>query len=168
MAHDTRLTQELRSLLFDQRVAALGSLNQDGTPMVSMVPFAISPVDPCLVIHVSELAAHTANLLARPAVSLLVMRPEPPGEPVHALSRATLEGRATLLVRDRASRSTCRASYLARFPEAEPMTELGDFMFIAIHLQGARQIAGFGSARSVSAKELVQLLADGNDTPASF
>lgn len=168
MAHDIRLTQELRSLLFDQRVATLGSLNQDGTPMVSMVPFAISPADLCLVIHVSGLAAHTANVLARPAVSLLVMRPEPPGQPVHALSRATLEGRATLLLRDRACWSTCRASYLTRFPEVEPMTELGDFMFIAIHLQSARQIAGFGSARSVSAEELAQLLADGNDSPASF
>ena len=158
MAHDSRLTQELRSLLFDQRVAALGTLNQDGTPMVSMVPFAISSADPCLVIHVSGLAAHSANLLARPAVSLLVMRPERPGEPVHALPRATLDGRAALLVRESAAWDACRTSYLARFPEAEPMTELGDFMFIAIHLQRARQIAGFGSARSVDADALMQLL----------
>ncbi len=163
MALDSRLTQELRSLLLDQRVAALGTLNQDGTPMVSMVPFAIARTESCFVIHVSGLAAHTANLLARPAVSLLVMRPELPGAPVHALPRATLQGSAAVLVRESAAWGTCRTAYLARFPEAESMTALGDFRFIAIHLQGARQIAGFGAARSVAGDELMHLLADGKD-----
>jgi putative heme iron utilization protein len=163
MALDSRLTQELRSLLLDQRVATLGTLNQDGTPMVSMVPFAIARTEGCIVIHVSGLAAHSANLLARPSVSLLVMRPELPGAPVHALPRATLQGSAAVLVRESAAWDTCRTAYLARFPEAEPMTTLGDFMFIAIQLQGARQIAGFGAARSVDADELMRLLADGNE-----
>jgi putative heme iron utilization protein len=163
MALDSRLTQELRSLLLEQRVATLGTLNHDGTPMVSMVPFAIARSERCIVIHVSGLATHTANLLARPALSLLVMRPELPDAPVHALPRATLQGSAAVLVRESAPWSSCRTAYLARFPEAEPMTTLGDFMFIAIHLQRARQIAGFGAARSVDADELMQLLSDGNE-----
>ena len=48
----------------------------------------------------------------------------------------------------------CRAAYLQRFPEAQPMTELGDFTFAAIELKGARQVAGFGSARSIEEAEL--------------
>jgi putative heme iron utilization protein len=163
MAVDSRLTQELRSLLLEQRVATLGTLNQDGTPMVSMVPFAVARPHRCIVIHVSGLAAHTANLLARPTLSLLVMRPELPGAPVHALPRATLQGSAEVLVRESAAWNACRTAYLARFPEAEPMTALADFLFVAIHLQGARQIAGFGSARSVGPDELMQLLADGKE-----
>ena len=54
--------------------------------------------------------------------------------------------------------TACRAAYLERFPEAEPMTQLGDFRFVALHLTGARHVAGFGAARSVDVDELAQVL----------
>jgi hypothetical protein len=38
------------------------------------------------------------------------------------------------------------------------MTQLGDFMFVAIHMLGARQIAGFGAARSLDADEVARVL----------
>ncbi len=158
MTHEARLTRELRALLHTQRVAALGTLAESGTPMVSMVPYAIEPVHGRLVIHVSALAAHTRNLQTTAAVSLLVMRPEVMGEPVHALPRVTLQGQAELLEPNSAAWQACRAAYLARFEEAAPMTQLGDFMFVAIQVLGARQVAGFAAARSVDAQELAQVL----------
>ena len=158
MPHESRLTRELRSLLHAQRVAALGTVGDDGTPLVSMVPFALEPGDACLVLHVSSLAAHTRNLQTRAAVSLLVMQPEVASEPVHALPRVTLQGQAEVPQRDSPTWQACRKAYLARFPEGEPMTKLGDFMFVALHLTGARQVAGFGAARSVDADELRQVL----------
>ena len=158
MAHESRLTGELRALLQTQRVAALGTLCEDGAPLVSMVPFAIEPGSACLVIHVSGLAAHTRNLQASPAVSLLILRAEVQGEPVHALPRVTLQGRAAVLSRDSTAWHACRAAYLARFAEAEPMTQLGDFMFVALHVSAARQVAGFGAARSLDPNELAQVL----------
>ena len=75
MTHESRLTRELRALLHTQRVAALGTLGDNGAPQVSMVPYAIAPSCGCLVLHVSGLAAHTRNLQKAPAVSLLVMQP---------------------------------------------------------------------------------------------
>jgi hypothetical protein len=158
MAHESRLTGELRALLQTQRVAALGTLCEDGTPLVSMVPFAIEPGSACLIIHVSGLAAHTRNLQASPAVSLLILRAEVQGEPVHALPRVTLQGRAAVLARDSAAWQACRAAYLARFPQVGPMTQLGDFMFVALHASAARQVAGFGAARSLDPNELAQVL----------
>ena len=38
------------------------------------------------------------------------------------------------------------------------MTALGDFRFMAITVQAARQVAGFGAARSIDAEELMQVL----------
>jgi hypothetical protein len=35
---------------------------------------------------------------------------------------------------------------------------LGDFRFVAIAVSGARQVAGFGAARSIEVDELVQVL----------
>ena len=54
----------------------------------------------------------------------------------------------------------CRAAYLARFPEAQPMTQFGDFHFVAIDVTGARQVAGFGSARSLDAQDARLALGD--------
>jgi len=158
MAHEPRLTTALRTLLTTQRVAALGTLGADGLPFVSMVPFAIDTVNACVVIHVSGLAPHTRNLQTTPQVSLLVMQAEVTGEPVHALPRVTLDGNAIVLLPDTAPWRDARQAYLARFPEAEPMTQLGDFMFVAITVAGARQVAGFGAARSLDAEAIAQAL----------
>jgi len=158
LPNDPRLTQALRALLQSQRVAALGTVNADGAPLVSMVPFAIEPVQACVVIHVSGLAAHTGNLHNSASVSLMVMQAETPGEPVHALPRVTLEARAEFLEAETPIWRDCRAAYLGRFPEAEPMTALGDFRFVAVRVTSGRQVAGFGAARSVSAEELAQVL----------
>lgn len=154
MPHLSRLTQQLRTLLDASRVASLGTLADDGSAQVSMVPFALDRDDGRLVIHVSGLAAHTHNLQARPRVSLLVMQAETPGEPVHALPRVTFDGVAAVLPAGSPAWQSCRAAYLARFPEAEPMTQLGDFRFVAIEVKAARQVAGFGSARSIEEDEL--------------
>lgn len=157
-AHEPRLTQALRTLLTTQRVAALATLDDAGRPFVSMVPYALDTTSASVVLHVSGLASHTHNLQARPQVSLLVMQAEVQGEPVHALPRATLEGVATVLEPETPAWNSGRTAYLARFPEAEPMTQLGDFRFVAIQVHNARQVAGFGAARSLDAIELAPVL----------
>lgn len=62
MSHVPRLTRQLQLLLDGQRVAALGTIADDGAPLVSMVPFAVERALGALVIHVSDLAAHTRHL----------------------------------------------------------------------------------------------------------
>ena len=166
MAHESRLTRELRDLLHTQRVAALGTLDDQGAPYVSMVPYAIVPDWAQLVIHVSALAAHTRHLQACRAVSLLVMQSEAAGASVHALPRVTLQGQAVLLEPGSAAQQAARTAYLARFPEAEPMTQLPDFRFVAIQVEQARQVAGFGAARSLDADALKDLLIRAPSGPA--
>jgi heme iron utilization protein len=165
MTHESRLTRELRTLLSTQRVAALGTIDEIGNPFVSMVPFAIEPQLHCLVIHVSGLAAHTRNLQTRERVSLMVMQSELAGEPVHALQRVTLEGVATVAQRGNSEWAACRNAYLMRFPDAEPMTQLGDFKFVAIKFTGARQVAGFGAARSLDEVQIRGVLGP-NELPS--
>lgn len=158
MARQPRLYQSLHQLLHHTRVASLGTLGDDGAPMVSMVPFAIASPLSALVLHVSALAAHTGNMARHDAVSLLVMQPEVATEPVHALPRVTLLGHAETVLGDDTRRHAARVAYLARFPEAEPMTQLGDFQWVLVHVEQARQVAGFGAARSVGAAELLQVI----------
>lgn len=154
MVHEARLTTALRELLGQQRVASLGTLDDDGAPFVSMVPFALLPSTGELVIHVSGLAAHTRNLEQRPRAALMVCQAEAPGEPVHALARVSMDVTALPCTVGTDGHAAARDAYLARFPEAEPMTALGDFRFVRLQPAGARQVAGFGAARSVDAAEL--------------
>ena len=159
-AHLPRLGLALRELLQSRRSAALATLDAArGVPFVSMVPFAVDAAAGVLVLHVSSLAAHTAHMAVEPRVALLVSAPERDGEPVHDLGRVTLEALASTPAPESDAARTARAAYLARFPEAEPMTALADFRFVTLALTGARQVAGFGSARSVSAEELAAVLA---------
>jgi heme iron utilization protein len=162
MIHESRLTQALRELLNTRRVAALGTLDaQDsGQPCVSMVPFALLGDESSLVIHVSALAAHTRNLLTHSQVSLLVTAADADAEPVHALQRVTFNAVAQFPEQGSPVWIAARGAYLARFAEAEPMTRLGDFRFVLLRPTSARQVAGFGAARSVDAVELAQLLKD--------
>jgi putative heme iron utilization protein len=157
MAHEPRLNKELRELLRAHRVAALGSCNPDGTPFVSMVPYAVGS-DASIIIHVSALATHTRNLQMAPQVSLLIMQSEVHEEPVHALHRVTLKGNAAELVPEMPASIQARSAYLKRFPEAEPMTHLGDFRFFAIHVNSAHQVAGFGAARNLDAEAVTEVL----------
>lgn len=161
MTHEPRLMRELRALIHSRRVAALGTLDaaQAAQPFVSMVPYAVWSRGVALVVHLSGLAAHTRNLQAHPQASLLVMAGEVAHEPVHALQRVTLDVVAETPERDSDTWQAAREAYLARFPEAEPMTELGDFRFVLLRPAGARQVAGFGAARSVDADEIRRVLA---------
>ena len=157
--HLPRLGHALRTLLHERRHAALGTLDAAGAPFVSMVPFAVDATAGRLVLHVSGLAAHTGHMAAEPRVSLLVTAADAAGQPVHDLARVTLQALAHTPAPGAADWASARAAYLARFPEATPMTELPDFRFITLQITGARQVAGVGAARSVPADELASILA---------
>jgi heme iron utilization protein len=77
------------SLLRGCRVAALGALH-DGAPGLSMVPYAILPEPFALIVLVSELAAHTQDMVREPRVGLLVAEPERADAPAHTLARVAI------------------------------------------------------------------------------
>lgn len=165
MAHESRLQQSLRELLNAQRTAALAvqpladfSAPNLPAPSLSFVPWAWCSEFSCLVIHVSGLASHTSAMQTHTAVSLMMVAAEVPGRGVHALERISIVGVASTPPRESALWQAAKSSYLARFPEAEAMTMLGDFRFICITPDAGRHVAGFGAARDVSAHELIETL----------
>ena len=162
MSHESRLDRLLRELLESQRVAALGTVGEEGEPFVSMTPYALVPELGGLVIHVSGLAAHTRHLHHRPRVSAMVMQPEVAGEPVHALHRVTLDAQAQVLEPSSAAWQVARGVYLNRFPDAAMMTELPDFRFVLLQISHARQVAGFGAARTLDSEALSFVLSAKN------
>src|SRR4051812_1230972 len=108
----------LRSLLDSQQVASLATLHK-GEPAVSMVPYALLPQGRGFLIHVSRLAKHTADMLANPAVALLVTASPGSAASPQALARASIRGHADEITANSAQYQDAQHHYLATFPQTE-------------------------------------------------
>ncbi len=148
----------LRDLLADQCIASLGTLH-DGEPFVSMVPFALLPATPDFLIHVSQMAAHTKDMLISPQVSLLVVAPSSPEVPPQAMARVTVQGLATRYSDSDPGHTIAQAAYLARFPLSAPMFEFQDFSLFTIRSRSLRFVGGFGQAWSLTPEMFAEVLA---------
>ena len=146
---EAALTQSLRELLRGGSVAALGTLHA-GEPFVSMVPYALRGAHPEFLVHVSQLSAHTRDMLEHARVSLMVEAAEGGDVPAQALQRVMIQGDALQLPRISAAYGVAKSAYIARFPQAEPMFDLADFSLFAIRPVAIRYVAGFGRARSLT------------------
>lgn len=147
----------LRELVQTQPLAALGTLHA-GAPAVSMVPYALLADATAWVIHVSQLASHTHDMLASPAVSLLVMAQPAADVTPQETARVTVNGTALPCPPAAAEHAAARLAYLSRFPTSEPMFGFADFMLFLIRPTGARLVGGFARAASLSAAELTAAL----------
>lgn len=155
---DTEDAHLLRRLLDTRPTGALATLHQ-GDPAVSMVPFVLPPGQDGLLILVSGLAPHTRDLQLHPRASLLVTAETPGPWPPHALPRVALDCEARPLARGDAGWAPAQQAYLARFPEAAPLFDLGDFQLVVLQPRAARLVAGFGRAHALVAERLRQWLA---------
>lgn len=147
----------LRSLLESQQVAALATLH-NGEPAASMVPYALLPQGQGFVIHVSRLSAHTADMLANPAVGLLVIAPPAASDSPHALPRASLRGKAHQLAPASPAYPQARALYQSRFPQSEEMFSFPDFSLFVIAVHSVRFVGGFAQASSVTIDQFASIM----------
>ncbi|MBC5765812.1 HugZ family protein [Ramlibacter albus] len=145
---DADTSRLLRTLLAERPVAALATLHK-GEPAVSMVPFVLPEGGTALLIHVSGLATHTRDMLEHPRVGVLVTADTSgPWEP-QALPRVSLQADAVVVPKSTPAYEEAKRQYLARFPDATQMFELGDFDVFALSPVSARLVAGFGRAYSL-------------------
>lgn len=118
-----------------------------------MVPYALLPRGRGFVIHVSRLAAHTGDMLANPAVALLVMASPGSAASPQELQRASIQGTAAPCAAGSPGHSEAQAVYLARFPESAETFSFADFSLHVITVRSVRFIGGFGKAASIRSEE---------------
>jgi putative heme iron utilization protein len=151
---------ELGALLSSRQVAALGTIHE-GAPYVSAAPFALLEDGSAFIVHVSELAAHTGDMLADPRVSLLILAPEGPKTLPQSIRRLTVLGRASPVEEDSPLHARAKARYLERFPDAEPIFGLGGFSLFKIVPESLRWIGGFAGAQSLGPEALAEAVRSG-------
>ena len=154
---NAELSEQLAHLLRRRTTAALGTL-REGAPFVSMVPYALAPDGSGFVVHVSRLAAHTKDMLADARVSLLVAEVEGGKKSPLGLMRVSVQGLARRISNGSPDLPKLKATYLASFPDAEPMFGFADFSIFIVRPDAARFVAGFGEAHSLSGESMRRLL----------
>jgi len=115
------------------------SCELSGYPFGSVTPFVTTHTAE-VVVYVSGIAQHTANMNADPRVSLTVL--EDGSEGAQALGRATLIGDAEPVPGPELGRVEDR--YFRLFPAAEAYASTHDFAFYRIRPKRVRYIGGFG------------------------
>ena len=148
--------QDLKQLLLRQDLAALGTLHR-GEPFVSMVPYALL-ADGRLVVHVSQLAAHTRDMQEHPGVSVMVLGERAAGALPQEQPRASLQGEAHPCAADAPDHAAARQAYLARFPHSEAMFGFGDFSLFLVTPRSVRFVAGFAQAFSLTGADYAALM----------
>ena len=147
----------LCEILRSQQVAALGTLH-DGQPFVFMVPYAVLPDGQGLVIHVSQLAAHTRDMLAHTQVSLMAMALPAAEVSAQATARFTIQGQAKPSRDSDPGHEQAKVAYLSRFPDSRELFGFSDFSLFIIAPTSVRVVAGFAQASTLSASEFAELL----------
>lgn len=146
----------LKTLLTERRVLAVAVVD-GGEPIVGLLSFAPTADFQSLIVNVSHLARHTRGLFEGAPFDALVQELDLPDADPLQLPRVTLRGRARVPATGTPSHAAAREAYLARFPEAEPIVELGGFRLVRLEIEAGRIITGFAGAADVSPADLAGL-----------
>lgn len=150
-------TQAVGSLIGIARWFALATVDAAGEPRVSYVPFAC--MHSGFGIVVSGLAAHTAQLLAHPSVSLLIVGDPAPGDDQFARPRLSIDAIAHDMTHDAPRGGAIWDALIARHGEtAMVLRSLPDFRPIELEPTHARLVLGFAAASDLDAGSLHEVL----------
>lgn len=138
-----------RMLVRSAATASLGTVCDDGAPLVSLIAVADDGCGRPLFL-LSGLAEHTRNLRARPSASVLVAVD---GATMDR-ARVTLSGVILWLDGDEAARA--KETFIAANAEAKVWAALPDFAPARLDIRSVRYVGGFARAASISPAEYLQ------------
>ena len=136
----------LNDLLASQQTLLLSSASKTGEPDISYAPFVCDETG-CFYIFISELAAHTDNLLTNPKASVLFIRLETESHNLFARERAVFECTVREISRNEEIYSHQITALQDKFGEIVSLLKtLADFHLFALSPVNGRYVAGFGQA----------------------
>jgi len=138
-----------RGLLRRALKGSLATIDRGGGyPYASLITLA-TDASGAPIFLISNLARHTANLMADARASVLVDETGALADPLQG-ARMTLYGRA-----EPSAEEGLKRRFLARHPEAELYAGFPDFSFWRLKVEGAHYIGGFGRIFDLVPSELL-------------
>ena len=145
MTTESDLQKEIRTLLRSCRIGFIATQGKAG-PESSMAPYALHGES--VLLHLSRLARHTANISEHPSAGFMICTPEKAAASPLALPRLSLQGSVVPVPVDELA--SAKQTYLHNIPDAEPLFGFADFCLYRLAPEYIHWVGGFGSARSIS------------------
>lgn len=153
---------KVQELINASKSMILATVDAEGNPNSSYAPFV--QIDQTFYILVSFMAKHTKNLADGRKTSIMFIEDESATKQIYARERLTIEAAASQIERD----SEVWNTVVAQLKEAhgkvvDVISEMGDFILIALQPVKGSYVNGFGSAYFVDANlEIVEHRNDAN------
>jgi putative heme iron utilization protein len=148
----TERASALNDLLASQQTLLLSTASINSVPDLSYAPF-VRDESGCFYIFVSDLAAHTANLLTNPLVSVMFIRAEAESRNLFARERAVFSCQVKEIGRNEPLFDVQLKALQDKFGEViNLLRSLSDFHLLALCPESGRYVAGFGQAFNINVR----------------
>lgn len=150
------VTPKVKELINASKSIILATVDAEGNPNSSYAPFV--QIDQTFYILVSFMAKHTKNLADGRKTSIMFIEDESATKQIYARERLTIEAATSQIERD----SEVWNTVVAKLKEAhgkvvDVISEMGDFILIALQPVKGSYVNGFGSAYFVDSNlEIVE------------
>lgn len=146
-------TKSYQVLMASQQTLLLSTASVSGIPDISYAPFVRDPVG-VFYIYISEMACHTAHLMANPHASILFIRSESETANLFARERVVLNCRVEEISRDEIIYSDSLDAMHTKFGEVvNVLRSLSDFHLFALRPETGRYVVGFGRAFKIDVND---------------
>ncbi|WP_454047011.1 pyridoxamine 5'-phosphate oxidase family protein [Chryseobacterium sp. Marseille-Q8038] len=147
---------KVQELINASKSIILATVDAEGNPNSSYAPFV--QVDQTFYILVSFMAKHTKNLADGRKTSIMFIEDESATKQIYARERLTIEAATSQIERDSEVWNTVVAQLKETHGKVvEVISEMGDFILIALQPVKGSYVNGFGSAYFVDANlEIVE------------
>lgn len=153
-----RAKEGFQSLLQNFQSIHLATVDTKGKPEASYAP-AIMDERNNLYIYVSELSAHTGNLLATGKASAMIIEDETTCATIFARRRVGFECTASEIERHGGEWKTRLDNFTEKFGETmQALRKLDDFHLFRLRPQNGRLVLGFGKAYDITGENADTLI----------
>lgn len=154
------IAPKVKELIANTKSIILATVDAEGTPNSSYAPFV--QVDNTFYILVSFMAKHTKNLASDRKTSIMFIEDESATKQIYARERLTFETTTSSIERDTDVWNTVVTNLKETHGKVvDVISEMKDFILIALHPIKGSYVNGFGSAYFVD--ENLEIIEHRND-----
>lgn len=149
----TSIATDCQKLIASQQTLLLSTVSEQCHPQISYAPY-VRDQPGHLYIYVSELAAHTRNLLQKKPVSIMFIRQESESRNLFARERAVFSCTVSEVPRDDEHYPIQLQALQEKFGDViNVLRSLADFHLFILSPQSGQYVIGFGQAYNINIKD---------------
>jgi putative heme iron utilization protein len=139
------------------KTVVIGSIDSNGSPFSSYAPYIYDQNK--FYIYISDIAAHSNNIRAKPETSLFFIQDESQTKNLFARKRISLQCNANIIPRDNSRFEEVLNLFEKKFDSTmvQMLKKMLDFNLFELSVNSGEATFGFGEAYSIGGEEMNEL-----------